>query len=324
MLEGVVRTVVLSDLDMDSLVALVQSIDRSPMSEGDAYANLADLVAALPQGVVQYLISFREQTDANAIWLKGLPLGQMAHQPTPLDGILASRQVFGFGALSFAILGLLGTLYAYKSQQGGRLLNNIAPSPAHAETADIGTGSAEPFDLHSEDAFMEYPPNYLQLSCIRNRTGTPTTLAGLQPVPLPPAVAAVLREPIFLVKTNAAQASWGDDRLGHGPVLRGFGNRLYLRFNSVNTIPAQGNEYAAEHLAILRDVFQQNMVDIALAPGDVLIVNNHRMCHARRAFKANFDGQDRWLVRLVAYRDPSLVSHLTQYTPYPTLSPDVD
>jgi alpha-ketoglutarate-dependent taurine dioxygenase len=42
---------------------------------------------------------------------------------------------------------------------------------------------------------------------------------------------------------------------------------------------------------------------VALAPGDILILDNYRGVHGRRPFEAKYDGRDRWLKRVSVTRD---------------------
>jgi hypothetical protein len=41
---------------------------------------------------------------------------------------------------------------------------------------------------------------------------------------------------------------------------------------------------------------------IALEPGEILVIDNRRGAHARTAFRASFDGSDRWLHRVYIRR----------------------
>ncbi|MFD7854571.1 TauD/TfdA family dioxygenase [Streptomyces microflavus] len=299
---------------------LVDEIDSAPLTEDALYASMPALVTRLPAELVERVLAFRESRNHDALMMRGLPLGAMASMPTPPDAYTASRTVYGFAAVGIAVLGILGTPFAYRGQQNGRLVNNISPMSTTAGTADVGTGSHLPFDLHSEDAFMANPPNFLQLSCVRNPLHVPTTVSGLRSGDLDAGTLNELRKPEYLVRTNPAQTGWDEERLRPGPVVWGHHGRPLLRYNSMRTEPTTTSPGAAAALGGLRRVLTRNAEDACLSPGDLLTINNYRLCHARRSFPARFDGSDRWLLRTVAYRDPHVVEDSTRYDGYPVLS----
>ena len=45
------------------------------------------------------------------------------------------------------------------------------------------------------------------------------------------------------------------------------------------------------------------MTEVVLRPGDVLFIDNYRVVHGRKPFKARYDGTDRWLKRIGVTRD---------------------
>lgn len=303
-----------------ALHSLVDEIDAAPPTEDALYAAMPALVTRLPAELVEKVLAFRESRTHDALVVRGLPLGAMASMPTPPDAYTASRAVHGFAAVGIAALGLLGTPFAYRGQQNGRLVNNISPMSTTAGMSDVGTGSHLPFDLHSEDAFMLNPPSFLQLSCVRNPLRVPTTVSGLCSGDLDAGTLGELRKPEYLVRTNPAQTGWDEERLRPGPVVWGHHDRPLLRYNSKRTASTTPSPGAAAALDVLRKVLTRNAEDAYLSSGDFLVVNNYRLCHARRSFNARFDGSDRWLLRTVAYRDPYVVEDGMRYDGYPVLS----
>jgi L-asparagine oxygenase len=314
-----VRLEGLSAATRRALLEMVEEFDEASLSEEAAFAQISRLAARLPNDLLGVLFEFRESRNQDALVLEGIPLGSMAEAQTPNDPIGSPRYVKGLQAVQLAVLATLATPFAYVTQQGGRLINNIAPSRQAKEQPNIGIGSDAAFDIHTEDAFMDNPPSFLQLACIRNPTSTGTLISGLN-VHLSEEVEKALRDPVFMVGTNPAQDMWKN--LSPGPVLYGPAERPFLRFNSINTdICPEGTSTHKEALVKLNDVLKESIVEIENKPGDLLIVNNYHVCHARNPFAARFDGNDRWLQRIVGYRDPRVVSSLTQIRGYPMLLP---
>lgn len=302
------------------LIDLVDRFDRSPMSEVEAYGQRAVVGSLLPRRLQLMLSDFRDDPTANAFVVRGLPIGGMGEIATPSDPIKAPREVRGFQMLALSILNRIATPFAYATQHEGRLFNNIAPSEAAESTANLGIGSKYAFDFHTEDAFMKWPPSILQLACIRNPTRTGTVLSGM-PDSLSDEIKQILQRPLFCVGTNPAQADW--DKVDHGPILWGDGAWRIMRFNEVNTTIREGadSETASAAFTQLREMIVADSQEVICEAGDVLLVNNYLSCHARKAFDARFDGSDRWLQRIVGYKDPMVVGDLTSWAGYPILNP---
>ncbi|CAM5724923.1 hypothetical protein STENM223S_05279 [Streptomyces tendae] len=67
--------------------------------------------------------------------------------------------------------------------------------------------------------------------------------------------------------------------------------------------PLPGDPEAAAALEALTAELQRNLTDVVVSPGDLLVIDNYRVVHGRAAFKARFDGTDRWLKKAVVTRD---------------------
>jgi alpha-ketoglutarate-dependent taurine dioxygenase len=46
-----------------------------------------------------------------------------------------------------------------------------------------------------------------------------------------------------------------------------------------------------------------HITDLVLHTGDIVFIDNFRVVHGRKPFKARFDGNDRWLKRINVTRD---------------------
>ena len=45
------------------------------------------------------------------------------------------------------------------------------------------------------------------------------------------------------------------------------------------------------------------LADLVIQPGEICFVDNRKAVHGRRAFKARYDGRDRWFKRMSITRD---------------------
>jgi alpha-ketoglutarate-dependent taurine dioxygenase len=57
------------------------------------------------------------------------------------------------------------------------------------------------------------------------------------------------------------------------------------------------------------DIYYEHRTSVCLTPGDILVIDNNRVVHGRSAFKARFDGRDRFLVRCFGVNDLSKSEH---------------
>ncbi len=67
--------------------------------------------------------------------------------------------------------------------------------------------------------------------------------------------------------------------------------------------PIEDDPRAQRAFAALVPALDARLVDIVLEPGDICFIDNRRAVHGRRAFKARYDGGDRWFKRMNVTRD---------------------
>jgi hypothetical protein len=94
------------------------------------------------------------------------------------------------------------------------------------------------------------------------------------------------------------------------PVLFGARESPYLRLDPIYTEALPGDSRAQQAFDDLCAQLEQNLVDVILDQGDLLLVDNFRSVHGRRRFAARFNGTDRWLRRLSVVRDLRPTRHL--------------
>jgi L-asparagine oxygenase len=284
------------------LERFVQRIDGQDLDEHESYKQLTKWSISLPAELQHSLLHFQYERACDALHIQGIPVGKVAALTTPLNHNNAlNYPVYGFQAACLAISRMLGYVVGFKTQQHGRLCNNIVPLEGDENTSNISSGYRYAFDFHNEDAFMAYPPDYFQLACVRNPTDTPLTVSGIDEGDLPGNIEELLRRPQFLIRTNVVQARW-EDRISASPVISGPVDHPYLRYNGPRSAAVNGGGSSAAALRTLSSTLSHKSQDISLKPGDLAIVKNHRLCHARRPYPAKCDGTDRWMVRLIVFR----------------------
>ena len=162
--------------------------------------------------------------------------------------------------------------------------------------------------------------------CLRNADRVATTIGAPDLSRLSPEQVDVLFEPRFLIKPDEShseknesdlrkQTRDGDEVLDSAyenikklnsappkiPMLFGDRQTPYVRLDPYFTTPL--DEEASAALNALAKSVDDNMQEVVLQPGDCFFIDNYRIVHGRKAFKARYDGTDRWLKRLNLTRD---------------------
>lgn len=157
---------------------------------------------------------------------------------------------------------------------------------------------------HTENAFHEVPPDFLALLCLRGapQDDAVTYIASVDRMlqVIDADTTALLFEESFNFLSDYCvnEKNCRIDLGRYQPILYGQRTRPYLRFDP--------------HFMLARSARMQRLIEeikeitwsvaqpVRLAAGDLLIIDNRRAVHARSAFQAQFDGQDRWIQRTFA------------------------
>lgn len=316
---------VLSEPELAEIRGLIDEIvARHGSAEAADFLDEASVYAhQLPLRVRRFLNAYRTQEPTfGASVLSGYPVDddRIGNTPPHWKGKpepppTAREEVF------LVLLGsLLGEVFGWFTQQDAHIVHDIIPI-AGLEHAQMETGSEELILWHNEDAFHPYRCDYLALLCLRNVEEAATTVTLPDLSRLSPRQIEVLREPRFvllpddthLVKNHHGQRSPVQE-LAYQRILRmvehpegqallyGAVDSSYIRLDPCCMSAQEGDDEAREALDALIGTVS-SMTEVVLRPGDVLFIDNYRVVHGRKPFKARYDGTDRWLKRIGVTRD---------------------
>ncbi|MFV2120883.1 TauD/TfdA family dioxygenase [Streptomyces sp. Act-28] len=272
--------------------------------EGTDTTDLADLLLDVPAGLRGALVEFSAGTSPEGAFLvRGLPVGELPDTPREYGG----RRLVHHGTTGVLMLvaDLLGKLIGYQDEKDGALIHEVHPVPG--EEQRIENSGAVAFDFHTENVHHPLRPDFLGLLCLRqdHEAVAATRVSSVRhayPL-LDSAQREVLRAPVF---SSAYPTSFSRNiagprpASGPHPVLFGEGADLFMRFNSHTTTSPHPEARAA--LKALSEALEEVCREIVLAPGDLVVVDNHVAAHGRSAFTPRFDGRDRWLRRCYSLR----------------------
>ncbi|WP_030232136.1 guanitoxin biosynthesis L-enduracididine beta-hydroxylase GntD [Streptomyces sp. NRRL S-350] len=280
----------------------------------------------LPRRLRAELNEFRLTEKSGTFVVSGLRVEDTALGATPAERRSkpapspSLRQDIAF----FLIGSVLGDPIGWATQQDGLIMHDVYPVQSH-ENDQIGWGSAETLSWHTEDAFHPLRTDYLGLMCLRNPDGVETTVADIADVELDEETRAALSEPRFRILpddahrggTRSAGAEDREERLRRlaldrveraleqpDPlaVLFGDPDDPYLVIDPYYMQGVHGEEQQRA-LDAAGAAIDRALTGVVLEPGDIVFLDNYRVVHGRKPFRARYDGTDRWLRRLNIARD---------------------
>ncbi|MFH9656827.1 guanitoxin biosynthesis L-enduracididine beta-hydroxylase GntD [Streptomyces sp. NPDC017248] len=282
----------------------------------------------LPRALRTALVDFKLTEPSGVVVVSGLPVDDAALGPTPPDwrDKAAPDATLRLDIPFLLIACLLGEPIAWATQQDGRVMHDIFPIRAH-EHGQIGWGSAETLTWHTEDAFHPLRTDYLGLMCLRNPDGVETTFADIADVRLDDVTREALAEKRFKILPDDShrpqnQVAGGQEDPEAAELMRRSAERVdsalrspepvavlfgsqrdpYLRLDPyyMQGVHGEREQRALEEIGKALDSV---MDGVALRAGDIAFIDNYRVVHGRKPFRARFDGTDRWLRRLNVTRD---------------------
>lgn len=257
--------------------------------------------------------------------------GNLPHTPKEASPACDERISFVSEAALLGVAKVLGEPLGYVAEKRGALVQHVFPVEQERDSPS-NESSASMLNLHTELVFSRRTPtrhldidspDFILLWCLRSdREQAAATLvatvadlcAQLQPSDL-----KILSEPRFeqrapysFTRDRAGDRPW----IGPVPILRGEGSQRLAAFDLA--CGTRGVDEAAERaLNALRDAANVNGITkkIYLRPGDLLVLNNRRCAHGRTPFAAQYDGADRWLLRVYVRRSLAGMQPVDQNAP---------
>ncbi len=296
----------------------------------DFLLEAACLSHELPRRLRAALTHFRlAEPDGALLVISGYPVDdeKIGLTPEHWDRPMEARLPTLEEEILFVLAGsLLGECIGWKTQQDGRIVHDVMPVKG-MEQEQIGIGSEQLIWWHTEDAFHPLAGDYIGLMFLRNRDRVPTTfasLAGLEQE-LDPEDWKTLFESHYAIHPDHSHrpenaghptVAEGEDA-GHLydrvqkmhkeppkiPILSGDPHSPYIRIDPYFMDPVADNPKAQRAFEALVKALDARIADVALEAGEIAFVDNLKAVHGRRAFKARYDGYDRWFKRMNITRD---------------------
>lgn len=330
-----ISRLVLSEQEISEIQSLLQKITSQYNSVEDVdFLNNACLFAhELPKRVRKLLNDFKLMEDKLGLCvISGYPIdnNKIGETPTHWQWKTDCLRTLEEQIIFVLYSSLLGDVFGWSTQQDGYIVHDVFPIKSN-ESDQIGTGSQQTIWWHIEDAFHLYRSDYIGLMCLRNPDNVPTTVSSLDVGQLNENQLKVLFEPHFIIRPDESHlmknesdirkksrvqktddsfklsyekiSKMNSNALEKVPVLFGDVQSPYLRLDPYFMDDLEDNREAQTALKALIYTIDKNLSSIVLQPGDYCFIDNYRAVHGRKAFKANYDGNDRWLKRINITKD---------------------
>lgn len=245
--------------------------------------------------------------------IKNAEIGEIP--PTPLVPPQNETSVLRASELLLKFGYLYGHPVAYKQEQNGRLIQHILPNPK-TEFAQISSSSKTILKMHTETAFHPHKPDVLILMCLRGDKNAPTTYAIFDEIlgKMDVGLMYELMRPQFYIQPDLSFRK-NKEKYNEWLVPIIDCRHKKFRFCFDEDLMRGKTQVACNALEYLKNLVSDNMREIVLDAGDVLVIDNHQVVHGRKPFQPRYDGSDRWLMRLMVKSelptrdDYSLLSH---------------
>lgn len=292
----------LSEEESSELVKLASLINPDRIEDfatTDYLSYLDSYRFDLSKNIKSFLFKFRREGNRNGcILLKNVPVGNLPR--TPVDGEPSKEKTdLTSETVNMLLLLFLGDPICYIDEKNGSIIQNICPVEGH-ELAQENTSSESFLEFHTEDGFHPHKPDYLSLLCLRQdhekKAETITSSINNVYYDLPQKVIELLKTPSFRINLSSSFLKNSTNiETKPIPVLSGniFKPQLCVDFAEMTT----QEESSLWALDFLKKKMIEKMIPVKLEKGDLLVIDNRVCAHARKPFKARYDGQDRWLQR---------------------------
>jgi hypothetical protein len=276
----------------------------TPNPVDDAFVRAAH-DTPLPAAIEAALRAFAADSgDAGTRLLRHMPVGRVPATPAG-PGTATGKDTTSERTL-MAVGGRLGEPVGYLQEHGGGLVQDIVPARRDVGR-QLSTSSDVTLEWHTETAFHPHKPRYVLLLCLRGDAGARTMCCSIADVlpHLDADTVATLHEPRFRTRPDASFLETGVEG-EYGPPMAVLaeahdGGRAAFTYDEDLMV---GTDPAAQHaLDALGAAVRERATSVVLEAGDLLVIDNDRVVHARSPFRARFDGSDRWLQRAFVVSD---------------------
>ena len=287
----------------------------SPLIQQEAFIAQAHrtFTTIMHANIIHRIASLQQADAPSVLLLRGLPIDDdLPNTPTHFDFPIDKKTFVSEGVL-LGIGAVLGESFGFSREKNGALIHMVCPQPGK-EQSQSTVGSKADLKFHTENAYLDFRPDFIILSCLRADPDQQAQTLFIDGKKLFAALSTQqrdwLKQPLYQAKVGesfeTSNKIWSRAR----PILSGSAQNptLLIYEIAMRVDPAlpmaiqQRAHQALKALCIHLKPDSPLIESHRLAPGDVLIINNRTAIHGRTAFVAQTaqeqSGKNRWLERV--------------------------
>ncbi|TAK71830.1 MAG: hypothetical protein EPO11_10925 [Gammaproteobacteria bacterium] len=284
-------------------------LTANPYENLEYFIQQASLAAySFPDYIKELLMNFKTYGNEDGYLLfRSFPYDRsLMNTPVNIEEVREKKKTFYSEFWLAAIARFLGEPFSYIQENKGNIFHNVRPTYNNKDMLS-SESSTILLDFHTETAFHPYTPDFLSLFCLRSdrHKEAQTIISSIRYFQddIDAELERILRKPLFKTGIDYSFGSVNGMR-GNGPtipILYGDSRDLLITFDP--DLMRGLTDEAEMAIKTLKKIIDKHKRAVVLEEGDLIIIDNRRALHGRTYFKANFDGQDRWLQRLYISRD---------------------
>lgn len=306
-------TIELTPREAEDLTILSAYVTSDAARDPELFCREAKRAAEkLPRRIKESLWDFARWGNASGVLvISGVPVGRVP--PTPLDNSEHIGERTLLARVQAMFNETLGHMIGYEAEGGGRMFQDMVPSPLAARLQTSLSSEVE-LELHTEQAFSDLRPDFLSLACLRGDPKASTYVLTARDIAslCDDGLGDLLRRPLWFTDVDesfrgAETAFVHGERRGPMPILTGAHEDPFVVFDQ--DLMRGVNQQAQQALETVIGIYPRHRRSFVLNPGQVLILDNHRAVHGRSPFEPRFDGTDRFVVRSFVVTDLAKSRH---------------
>jgi len=299
----------LSPEEVKLLINLASNITAHPSNGAELFCEQsAKMALSLPFRIKNTLTKFaNEGSSTGMLLITGIPMDNKQLPLTPKGNSEHVGELTLLARIQAIFNHIYGQMIGYEAEGEGRLFQDLVPKE-ELKTSQTSLGSNVELEIHTEQAFSKLRPDIVSLACLRGDLSAKTYILPVHYILecLTPSQQEFLRQPNWTTevdmsfKMNGHEFLDGDKR-GPIPIITGSFEDPNLVFDQ--DLMKGNSDEAKEMINKIVEIYYKHRLEHILAPGEIVLIDNHRAVHGRSPFKPKFDGKDRFIIRSFAVLD---------------------
>jgi L-asparagine oxygenase len=303
--KSIYSTINLDSMCLIPLIIRLGNINITPSDEPEEYCKqikeLTELLAENIKKELEKFVTFGNKRGFLLFKYSNVSRKEDLIQDTPPNNNCKVGEKTLLAQLQSVLVSYISNIVSYEAEGYGRIFQDIVPDIRMANEQS-SVGSNKELEIHTEQAFSKIKPDLLSLACIRGDESAFTYILPVQTIlsNLNEKENELLRKPLWKIgvdysfKLNGNEFIEGNIR-GPIPIISGPEDNPILVFDQDLMIGI--NDEANEIIKKIVDIYYKHRIKHCLQPGEIMIIDNHKVVHGRSPFVPLYNGKDRFLVR---------------------------